>query len=230
MTEAPLLEVTLDGRRWALDPRGAAVLPDQETGFVADLHLGKTTHFRRRGLAVPEGGEDRDLSRLAEVVGSHALRRLVVLGDLVHTSFGLTPDVVGRFASWRAAHPDLELVLVRGNHDRGAGPLPADWGIRAVEGPVAVAGVECRHEPPPPRHGSPAPSAVLAGHLHPVVRIREGKGRALRPRCFWWRPPVLVLPAFGAFTGGHLVRPSSGDRVFAVPPEHEGVAVVEVGG
>lgn len=229
MTPRPLLDVTLCGRTWALDPRGAAVLPEARTGFVADLHLGKTTHFRRTGLAVPEGGEGWDLGRLGEVVRDHGLRRLVVLGDLVHTARGLAPEVVDRFSSWRAAHPELDLVLVRGNHDRGAGALPPEWGIQSVDGPVRVAGVECRHEPPPPGPSIEPDTAVLAGHLHPVVRIREGMHRALRPRCFWWRPPVLILPAFGAFTGGHRVRPSPGDRIFAVPPESEGVAVVELG-
>lgn len=229
MSGPATLQVTLGGETVVLDPRGALVAPGPGAVFVADLHLGKTTLFRRRGLAVPEGGEARDLARLDAVIDAHVPSRLVILGDLVHAAGGLAPDVVHRFSAWRSRHADLDVILVRGNHDRGAGRTPGEWRLEAVDGPVEVAGLACRHEPPadePPLRRPP----TLAGHLHPVVRLREGRGgTGLRPRCFWWRDPVLVLPAFGGFTGGHPVRPRPGDRIFAIPPdEGDGAAVVEV--
>lgn len=213
-----------------LDPRGAVARLDGDTVFVADLHLGKSSLFRRRGLAVPEGDDGRDLDRLGAVVDGHGATRLVVLGDLVHAADGLTADVVDRFATWRARRPELEIVLVRGNHDRGAGAPPPEWNLAAVEGPWSIEGVTCRHEPPEPTGDGLSGAPVLAGHLHPVVRVREGgRGAGLRPRCFWWRAPVLVVPAFGSFTGGHPVRPAPGDRVFAVPPDGAvGAGIVEV--
>ncbi|MEK9507034.1 ligase-associated DNA damage response endonuclease PdeM [Gemmatimonadota bacterium Y43] len=224
------LGVTLAGVPLVLDPRGSVVIPDARVGFVADLHLGKSTLFRRRGLAVPEGEEARDLRRLDAVIADHGLRRLVILGDLVHAAGGLAPEVVERFAAWRARAAVGSITLVLGNHDR---PLlvPSRWGLEVVEGPVGLGPVEARHEPPA-SGASHDGRLVLAGHLHPVVRLREGgRGAGLRPRCFWWSDPVLVLPAFGGFTGGYPVRPAGRDRVFVVPPadEPDDLPVVEVG-
>lgn len=215
------LDVTLAGVPLVLDRRGGVVLPAERVGFVADLHLGKSTLFRRRGLAVPEGDEARDLDRLRAMIADHGLDRLVILGDLVHAAAGLAPEVVERFATWRDRNAAVAITLVRGNHDRRL-RVPARWGLEVAEGPVDLGPVEARHEPPP-REAASAGALVFAGHLHPVIRLREGaRGGGLRPRCFWWRDPVLVLPAFGGFTGGYPVQAERGDRIFVVPPADGG--------
>jgi DNA ligase-associated metallophosphoesterase len=219
----------IDGATLRLDPGGAAVDPVRRVGFVADLHLGKTTHFRRRGLAVPEGDERRDLLRLTNLVRTHGLRRLAILGDLVHTSAGLVPEVEDRFALWLDAQPDLSVRLVRGNHDRGAGSLPRAWNVDVVDGPVVDGAFTLCHEPPD-RGGAAGPT--LAGHLHPTVSLgTSARGPRLRSRCFWYRRGVFVLPAFGTFTGGHRIRGGAGERLFVMPPpgvSEADAAVVEV--
>jgi DNA ligase-associated metallophosphoesterase len=226
------LQVRLAGATVQLDPAGGVVDRATRTGFVADLHLGKSTHFRRRGLAIPEGDEAADLDRLSAFVQRHGLARLSILGDLVHTATGLVAEVEARFTAWRERHPALDVLLVRGNHDRGAGSLPSAWRLRQVNGPLVDGPFVLRHEPPT----GPDPESerlTLAGHLHPVVRLGSAwRGDRLRARCFWYRSGVLVLPAFGSFTGGHSVRPERGDRVFVIPPPEgagpEGPEVVEI--
>jgi metallophosphoesterase superfamily enzyme len=112
-------------------------------------------------------------------------------------------------------------VLVRGNHDRGAGDPPPEWRIEAWDEPFELPPFVLRHEP-----AEAGRRPVLAGHLHPAVRLRDGDGSQLRVPCFWFGPRVALLPAFGDFTGTALVRPRKGDRVFAVGSD----SVVEVGG
>lgn len=229
---AGTLDVVLDGVGLRLDPCGGVVDTARRVGFVSDLHLGKTTHFRRRGLAVPEGDELRDLRRLGAFTRRHALRRLVVLGDLVHTASGLVTEVEDRFAAWLERHPRLEVRLVRGNHDRGAGALPRAWRIDVVDGPVSDGPLTLRHEPDDAGGGAPSESRpTLAGHLHPTVTLGSStRGDRLRARCFWYRRGELVLPAFGSFTGGHRVRARAGDRLFVIPPptESEPIGPLEV--
>lgn len=214
-----LLEVELGGRRLILDADGAAIVPGERLGFVADLHLGKGAVFRQAGIAVPTGDSRLALERLSGVVERHGLAQLWILGDLVHGAASWTPELVAAGTEWRRGHPGLEVVLVPGNHDRGSPPPPFDWRLRTVDPGASVGGFRVGHEPV---FGEPGPA--LAGHLHPVVRLREARGSGLRPRCFWWTRGTLVLPAFGPFTGGHPVATRPGDRVFAVGPG----AVIEI--
>lgn len=210
-----MTRVELTGGPLLLDPLGAAVDPEARRGFVADLHLGKGTVFREAGIAVPTGDSRLALEMLGRLVRRHRLAELWILGDLVHGAASWTPELVEAGRRWRTAHPDLDAVLVPGNHDRGSGPPPDDWGLRTRDPGSRVGGLVVRHEPVFEDDDGPA----LAGHLHPVIRLREGRGSGLRPRCFWWSRGTLVLPAFGPFTGGHPVRPTAGDRVFAVGPD-----------
>lgn len=206
-----------------LDPAGAVVRyagegHPRERGvteaWVADLHLGKGTAFRRAGVAIPRGGSEHDLTRLRQLVRRHGVQRLWILGDLIHAGTSWSASLDGLMGHWRNDVPDLEVRLVVGNHDRRGGTPPASWGFEVFDKPVRHGGIVMMHEP---AWDGDLPG--LAGHLHPVVRLPEGRARRLQMRCFWWHRNVLVLPAFGSFTGGAAVTPRSDDRVYAVGPD-----------
>jgi DNA ligase-associated metallophosphoesterase len=190
----------------------AALLPTSRTLLVADLHLGKAATFRRAGIPVPEGSAQRDLERLAQLVREHDVRRLVVLGDLFHAKGGCTPQVFAEFAALRARMADTEVVLVLGNHDRAVGRLPASLGIDACLPSLDEPPFHFVHEPATGVAGPERHLFTVAGHLHPTVSIRSPSGDRLADRCFVAEPSVLVLPAFGSFTGGHRVDPTEGMR------------------
>lgn len=218
---AGLPELVFGGERLRLLPQRAAFLPEHGWLLVADLHLGKAHSFRRLGVPVPGGTTAETLQRLHDAVAASGATQLVFLGDLLHAARGVSAAVVEAFARWRDAHPGVALTLVRGNHDGHAGDPPAAWGVRCVDEPLAApgpGGLLLAHHPRP--H---ADAAMLAGHLHPAVTLGGRAHDRLRLPCFHFRgtgPGALgVLPAFGAFTGSHVVRPQAGDRVYVVAPE-----------
>ncbi len=117
------------------------------------------------------------------------------------------------FAAWRDRHAALEILLVRGNHDRSAGDPPPEWRIACVPEPHEAGTLALCHEPPDRTLDS---RPALAGHLHPCVTL-QGRGSArMNLPCFWVRPRVLVLPAFTDFAGRPRISPSREDRIFAV--------------
>lgn len=198
------------GETLVLLPERAAYWAAQETLFVADFHLGKAASFRRAGIPLPAGTTSENVERLGRAVDRTQARRVVFLGDFLHSAEGRAAATLERFAAWRSARASLELVVVRGNHDRKAGDPPGEWGIACAEEGGTLGPFVLRHEPGASRAGY-----ALAGHIHPAVRL-SGDGEALRLPCFWFARRCGVLPAFGAFTGNAVVRPASGDQVFVI--------------
>lgn len=206
--------------RLAIRLAGVDVLLDADRALawdgrllVADVHLDKAATFQRAGLAVPLGDETRDLDRLAALAGKHGVREIVVLGDLVHAPprrGGITERIVAR---WAEAHPELSLAVLLGNHDRDAATRLAHWPVDWITGAPRLGPFILRHEPSRVRCDD---AFELAGHLHPVLRLKDRNRDAARLPGFWQRPGGLVLPAFGSFTGGHPVRLDTDEHFHAI--------------
>lgn len=206
-----MVTIEVGGRPLTLLPQKAALLPDSGTLLIADAHFGKAVSFRTLGVPVPRGTTSDTLARLSDLVARHQARRIVFLGDFLHSAHAHAPSTLAALAGWRAQHPSLELLLVRGNHDDRAGDPPASLGMVVVDEPFAEAGLALCHHPRP-RAGC----YVLAGHLHPCVTLVGRAHQRLRLPCFHFGASVGVLPAFGAFTGMHPVTRAPGERAFVV--------------
>jgi uncharacterized protein len=199
-------------------PERGLYWPEGSVLAVADLHWGKPESFQQFGIPLPLGVLEDDLARLSQALNSTGARRLLLVGDLIHSRGGVTPAVVERITRWRALHEGVEMVLVRGNHDRHLATLPASWRLEVREEHLDEGPFRFAHHP------EPAPGRYLwAGHLHPVVRLSSGADR-LRLPCFHVGPALGILPAFSAFTGGMNVSRRAGERIFAIAEE----TVVEV--
>jgi DNA ligase-associated metallophosphoesterase len=206
-----MVEIEAGGCLLQLHAQRAAYLPAESALLVADVHLGKAASFRRLGVPVPDGTTAETLQRLDEVLRLTGAERLIVLGDLLHSAHGRGGALLERLAGWRRRHAALEMVLVRGNHDAHAGDPPPGLGVQAVDEPLRLGGLALGHHP------QPVPGAyVLAGHLHPCLTVGRGATAGLRLPCFHFGVHGGVLPAFGAFTGMHAVRPAPGDRIFVI--------------
>lgn len=202
------------GATLQLLPGPALHLPDAATLLVADVHIGKAHSFRRLGVPVPSGTTVETLQRLTALVQATHARRIVFLGDLLHAARGRGAATLSAFAQWREMHQNVELLLVRGNHDQHAGDPPASWGVHCVNEPhylPGLPGLALAHHP----HALQE-AYVLAGHVHPAVVLRGRAHQRLRLPCFHFGPHVGLLPAFGGFTGSHTLRPAPGDHVWVV--------------
>jgi DNA ligase-associated metallophosphoesterase len=198
---------TLAGEPVLIDAERALVWPRAATVFVADLHLGKDQVLREAGVALPDGTLAADLARLGRIVDRHAARNLVILGDLVHGRTAPQARWIATFGAWLAARPGLAVRLVAGNHDRALPDWPTLGRLRDGEG---LGPFVLRHAPATSRRGH-----VLAGHLHPGVRLRDRHAPGVRLPAFWLGPARTVLPAFGDLTGLARAGAEPSDRIVA---------------
>jgi DNA ligase-associated metallophosphoesterase len=208
-----LVECEVAGERLALLAEKAVFWQRAGVLFIADFHLGKAATFRRAGIPMPAGTTSENIERLDRAVARTQAAQVVFLGDFLHAKDGRAPRTLEKFNEWRGTRGDLELTLVRGNHDTRAGDPPESFGIRCIDPGSAFGPFVLNHEPGAVRGGY-----ALAGHIHPAVRL-TGEGDSLRLPCFWFGARYGVLPAFGAFTGNAEVRPRQGDQVYVIADE-----------
>ncbi|HEX2540800.1 MAG TPA: ligase-associated DNA damage response endonuclease PdeM [Caldimonas sp.] len=205
------ITVLAGGQPLTLLPEKAAFIEASRTLLVADAHIGKAVSFRALGVPVPRGTTAETLSALSALAGRTAARRIVFLGDFLHSARAHAAATIAAVTAWRERHTALDLVLVRGNHDDRAGDPPSHLRMHVVDEAWELDGFALCHHP------RRRPGAyVLAGHIHPCVSLGARAWDRLRLPCYWLGDSVGVLPAFGAFTGMHPIRPVGADRVFPV--------------
>jgi DNA ligase-associated metallophosphoesterase len=217
-----MLRIRLAGTDVVLHPSGAALVPAHGTMLVADAHFGKAVSFRRLGVPVPQGTTTQTLDMLSRAVADTGARKVVFLGDFLHSARSHAAPTLAALARWRDAHAALGLTLVRGNHDDRAGDPPTSLGMTVVDEPLAMGPFALCHHPRPV-----AGAYTLAGHWHPCISVKGRAFERLRLPCFWFGDDsgalpanaVGVLPAFGSFTGMHRIEPRGGDRIFPVADE-----------
>lgn len=202
-----------------LHPSGAALLSADQTLLIADAHFGKAVSFRKLGVPVPSGTTTETLDDLSRVIADTKARKVVFLGDFLHSRRSHAAGTLGALARWRAEHAQLQLTLVRGNHDDRAGDPPPSLDIMVVDEPLMQGTFALCHHPQ-----AIAGAYVLAGHWHPCISVSGRAFERLRLPCFWFgddtgaapQHATGVLPAFGSFTGMHRIEPRAGDRIFPV--------------
>ncbi len=182
------------------------------TLILSDTHFGKTGHFRKAGIGVPQTVFMEDLQRLFSLIQYFQPVRLLVVGDFFHSTANKEAEL---FARWRHDHAGLEIELVRGNHDI----LPVDWYRRQdiclhdnilTDGPFGF--IHAWNEFAPDNNGP----YFFSGHIHPGIRLRgPGRQQVMLP-CFYFGQQHAILPAFGGFTGLATLQPGPGDRVFVI--------------
>ncbi|NKB50358.1 MAG: ligase-associated DNA damage response endonuclease PdeM [Alphaproteobacteria bacterium] len=185
---------TLAGARIVADPSGAILLRDARVLVVADLHFEKGSAFAARGDAwLPPYDTSETLARLERLCRHHQPQRVVCLGDSFHDLGGPGRMAAGDLARLRRLVARHDWVWITGNHDPAP---PSDLGGMAAEA-LDVGRLTLRHE----AATGMVPSGEISGHFHPKAAVRT-RGRRISGRCFVTDGHRLILPAFGAFTGG----------------------------
>lgn len=177
-------------------PDGALWLARSRTLVVSDLHLEKGTSYARSGQLIPPYDTRATLARLAATMLAVKPKRVVSLGDSFHDLGGPARMDDADRATLLGFVGAVDWVWIEGNHD----PLIPETLGGTVCDELIVDGLVLRHEP---RVG--AISGEVAGHLHPCAMV-AARGRAVRARCFATDGVRLVMPAYGAYTGGLNLR------------------------
>jgi DNA ligase-associated metallophosphoesterase len=201
-------ELVVAGETLLLLAQKALYWPRRKMLVVADIHFGKAASFRALGVPVPRGTTTQNLDALDALMALHDIGHIMFLGDFLHARAAHASATVAAMLAWRLRHPALALTLVRGNHDRHAGDPAAALGIEMVDEPYSLAPFSFCHHP-----DIATPGYALAGHTHPTFLLAT-RFDALRLPCFVVGPERMILPSFGAFTGGFLVTPGAGDAIF----------------
>ena len=205
---AGAVEIEVAGERLVLLPQKAVLWPRERMLVIADIHFGKAAAFRSWGIPVPKGTTSENLDALDELITLTGARHVLFLGDFLHARAAHAAGTQAAMLAWRQRRRELVLTLVRGNHDKHAGDPAAQLGIDLVDEPYTVGPFSFCHHP-----DVDAPGYVLAGHVHPVY-VLATRFDALRLPCFIAGPRRMILPSFGAFTGGHALRPEPDERVW----------------
>jgi uncharacterized protein len=194
--------VSLVGADLVIDPGGILFWPEQSLLVVADLHLEKGSSFAARGMLLPPYDTATTLARLARLIAHYAPRCVIALGDSFHDGGG--PARLGNAdrESLRSMQRGRDWVWITGNHD----PEPSPGIGGTFEKALSVGALTFRHLP----NGA---TGEIAGHLHPMARVAH-RGRAVGRRCFAADGKRMIMPAFGAFTGGLNVRDEAFATVF----------------
>lgn len=192
--------ISLCGKSLRADMSGALYWPGERALIVADLHLEKGSAFAVRGQMLPPYDTRETLARLAGVIDRFEAETVIALGDSFHDGGGPGRMQAEDREALRTIQEHCEWIWVTGNHDP---QIPRDAGGSVVAS-LEIEGITLCHEPQPGRDGH-----EIAGHLHPAARVSMN-GFTLRRPCFAGNGRRLVMPAFGAFTGGLNVL----DRAF----------------
>jgi uncharacterized protein len=199
-------EISVAGERLVLHPHRALYWDRLRWLVVSDLHLGKAAHFRKAGAALPEGQDEATLARLDAVIANFRPERLLILGDLFHSSHN---NSWAPFTAW-ALRQNIALHLVPGNHDILADRRYAEAGITVRPERWTMGGFQFAHADEGDKGG-----CTISGHVHPGV-VLAGRGRqSMRLPCFLINDHRVLLPAFGTSTGTFVIQPGRMDRVYA---------------
>jgi len=211
------LKHDLNGKSCWLSSGRCLFLEDQRMLVLSDLHFGKTGHFRKAGIGVPQQVYQEDLLRLMEQIHYFKPDTILFTGDLFHSAENLEHDL---FARWRQAITQARLVLVKGNHDRLPDSVYTSIDIEPFTGHFVSGNYGFIHDIADER---PADDVYwFSGHVHPGIRI-HGLGRqSLSFPCFHFTPGHAILPAFSRFTGLKMVYPETKDAVYAIIPSEGG--------
>jgi uncharacterized protein len=201
------LVIEVNGEKLLLDACGAAYSLAHRALIFADLHFEKGSAYARGRQFLPPYDTRATLLRMARAVARHRPATVIALGDSFHdrgAAERLGTEERGMLEAMAGA---VRFVWIAGNHD----PSPPAWLDGEIAAEHALGGLLFRHEPQ-----VKAGPGEVAGHLHPCAKVAKW-GRGVRRRCFVSDGRRLVLPSFGAYTGGLDVGETAIAMLFGGP-------------
>ena len=197
------------GLKLTLLPEKAVWIDSLQILLLADIHLGKASHFRKSGIPIPEQIHALDYQRLGDLIQRYSPKDIYFLGDLFHSFWNEQWEELGSFLT---QFPESTFHLVLGNHDI----LPAEkyqkTGLQVYRNTVVLEPFLLSHEPATP----PLGLLNICGHIHPGILLRGKAKQSVRIPIFHFSEDCLVLPSFGNFTGLFLINGKKTDFIWGV--------------
>jgi len=212
------MKLTIRNQTCHLLAEKAIYWEEQKTVIIADIHIGKGTIFRKAGIPIPQGIMDDDLLNITKLLQSYNAEKCIIVGDLIHGESGISEDVKKKFSEWlQKIHCEIHLVI--GNHDRFLiRNLPPEWPLYIHKVGLLIEPFYFSHHPIHHEQWF-----VWSGHLHPKVEITNGYDRLVL-RCFQVFKEMAIIPAFGFFVGGTLVKKNVNCEIYAIADQ----SVIEI--
>jgi DNA ligase-associated metallophosphoesterase len=210
------LEVDFAGKAITLLPQRAVFIRDSASLLIADPHFGKSGHFRKAGIPVSGQVLIEDLLRLSETIAFCKAEKLYILGDFFHAEPNQEWSL---WCTWLEQSSLKQAILIPGNHDRHIVKL--SFPKKMIKGEMMhdLEGLALSHDE------TETTKPLICGHVHPSVHLSGIGKQGLKMPCFYMKKEVLILPAFGSFTGTYQIKASRGERLFI--PVNEGVMEVK---
>ncbi len=204
-------QLNVAGQNLQLSSGRALYWTEHEALILSDLHLGKAAHFRKHGIPLPEDSGRDTLARLEWLINAYEPKSVIIIGDLFHSSINRNWK---NFINFRMKFDELEMILVRGNHDILNDSDYANASL-TLKNTLYLAPFFFIHDPGL-QIKEPEGSITVSGHIHPGIRIK-GKGRqSISLPCYHLQDNRLILPAFGTLTGIYPVKKKKDNRIFAI--------------
>ncbi|MES2430470.1 MAG: ligase-associated DNA damage response endonuclease PdeM [Bacteroidota bacterium] len=184
---------------------------EQKTLILSDLHLGKTGHFRKAGIPVPQNIFKEDMQRLLSQVQYFKPSQLIIIGDMFHSDANKEHDF---FLKWRNDLQHLPIHLIKGNHDILKQTWYKEAGITIHNCQLDINDFTFVHDIDDCELSSDG--YIFSGHIHPGVTIKGLGKQSLHFPCFYFGKEYAVLPAFSRFTGTFSIEPKKGEAVYAL--------------
>ncbi len=208
VTSTSSLQHTVRDEILTLLPEKAIFWEKKKALLLADLHIGKVTHFRNNHIPIPSQAALGNFENLELLIQKHHPKTVYFLGDLFHSYYNKEWDLLSFLL---AKFKKVKFILITGNHDV------------LNDEHYDLAGIECMTELElGPFHlthhplEEPTEKYNLSGHIHPGIRLKgEGK-QSLRLPCFYFGKEQGILPAFGNFTGLAIIKPKKEDSIYSI--------------
>lgn len=198
----------IKGTTFELLPEKAMLWRHKRMLILADIHLGKATHFRKNGIGIPKEVEKENYDRISSLLLNYPIDSVLILGDLFHSEIN---EQWGHFLFFLKKFNHVSFELVKGNHDILKNESYKSDNLKIYDTSYQSEGFHFTHEPDVQKG-----LYNICGHIHPGVKIK-GQGRqTLKLPCFVFGQNTGILPAFGAFTGLHIPNFSQNDEIYGI--------------
>lgn len=207
-------KITIKNQDLCLSSDRSIYWEQEKALVVSDLHIGKTGHFRKAGIAVPQSVFREDMQRLVSLIQYFKPQTLIVVGDMFHSSANKELEL---FTRWRSDFEGLEIKLVKGNHDILNRKWYAQSRIELFDSTLKISAFCFQHDPGECGKDDDGKNHyVFSGHIHPGITIHGSGKQSLKFPCFYFTDTYCILPAFSRFTGTVGIRPKDDDITFAI--------------